>query len=66
MAVEVLVPLAAATAALPPAWRLVGGMEALTGILMCAWSTGVSFSALGQLLARKSVLHAQPSGEGTE
>jgi hypothetical protein len=25
---------------LPEAWRLVGGVEALTGILMCAWSTG--------------------------
>ena len=25
---------------LPPAWRLVGGVEALTGILMCGWSTG--------------------------
>jgi Ca2+/Na+ antiporter len=25
---------------LPEAWRLVGGIEALTGILMCGWSTG--------------------------
>ena len=25
---------------LPPDWRLVGGIEALTGILMCGWSTG--------------------------
>jgi hypothetical protein len=24
---------------LPPEWRLVGGVEALTGILMCGWST---------------------------
>jgi len=25
---------------LPREWRLVGGVEALTGILMCGWSTG--------------------------
>ncbi len=25
---------------LPPSWRLVGAIEALTGILMCGWSTG--------------------------
>jgi voltage-gated potassium channel Kch len=25
---------------LPQAWRLVGAIEALTGILMCGWSTG--------------------------
>ena len=25
---------------LPNEWRLVGGVEALTGILMCGWSTG--------------------------
>ena len=25
---------------LPEDWRLVGGVEALTGILMCGWSTG--------------------------
>lgn len=25
---------------LPEEWRLVGGIEALTGILMCGWSTG--------------------------
>ena len=24
---------------LPPEWRLVGAIEALTGILMCGWST---------------------------
>jgi hypothetical protein len=26
---------------LPEGWRIVGGVEALTGILMCGWSTGV-------------------------
>ncbi len=30
---------------LPEAWRLVGGIEALTGILMCGLSTGMFFAA---------------------
>ncbi|MBV8214625.1 MAG: two pore domain potassium channel family protein [Verrucomicrobia bacterium] len=29
---------------LPKAWRLVGGVEALTGILMCGLSTGLFFA----------------------
>ena len=29
---------------LPGEWRLVGGVEALTGILMCGWSTGFFFA----------------------
>jgi hypothetical protein len=29
---------------LPPAWRMVGAVEALTGILMCGWSTGFFFA----------------------
>jgi voltage-gated potassium channel Kch len=28
---------------LPQQWRLVGAVEALTGILMCGWSTGFFF-----------------------
>ena len=28
---------------LPESWRLVGAIEALTGILMCGWSTGFFF-----------------------
>ncbi|MDP9291976.1 MAG: potassium channel family protein [Verrucomicrobiota bacterium] len=28
---------------LPNEWRLIGGVEALTGILMCGWSTGFFF-----------------------
>jgi hypothetical protein len=34
---------------LPPAWRLVGGVEALTGILMCAWSTAFFVAIVGRL-----------------
>jgi len=37
---------------LPPAWRLVGGVEALTGILMCGWSTGFFFAVGSRLHER--------------
>jgi hypothetical protein len=33
---------------LPEAWRLVGGIEALTGILMCGWSTGFFFAVVSR------------------
>jgi len=35
---------------LPVEWRLVGSMEALTGILMCGWSTGFFFAAVSRIL----------------
>ncbi len=35
---------------LPEAWRLVGAIEALTGILMCGWSTGFFFAIVSRLL----------------
>jgi hypothetical protein len=34
---------------LPESWRLVGGVEALTGILMCGWSTGFFFAIVGRM-----------------
>ena len=34
---------------LPPEWRLVGAVEALTGILMCGWSTGFFFAAVSRM-----------------
>jgi len=34
---------------LPEEWRLVGGIEALTGILMCGWSTGFFFAVVSQM-----------------
>ena len=34
---------------LPEAWRLVGGVEALTGILMCGLSTGFFFAVLNHM-----------------
>jgi len=35
---------------LPEAWRLVGAIEALTGILMCGWSTGFFFAVVSDML----------------
>ena len=34
---------------LPQDWRLVGGIEALTGILMCGWSTGFFYAIVSRL-----------------
>jgi len=39
---------------LPKEWRLVGGVEALTGILMCGWSTGFFFAVVSRMLERPS------------
>jgi hypothetical protein len=39
---------------LPPEWRLVGGIEALTGILMCGLSTGFFFAVLLRLFGIKT------------
>lgn len=34
---------------LPEEWRLVGGVEALTGILMCGWSTAFFFAIVSRM-----------------
>jgi hypothetical protein len=34
---------------LPEEWRLVGGIEALTGILMCGWSTAFFFAVVSRM-----------------
>jgi Ion channel len=34
---------------LPQEWRLLGAIEALTGILMCGWSTGFFFAVASRL-----------------
>ena len=39
---------------LPPEWRLVGAVEALTGILMCGLSTGLFFAVVNRVLVGKS------------
>jgi Ion channel len=39
---------------LPVEWRLVGAIEALTGILMCGWSTGFFFAAVSRVSEARS------------
>jgi Ion channel len=34
---------------LPHQWRLIGAIEALTGILMCGWSTGFFFAVVTRI-----------------
>ncbi len=47
----------------PPAnWRIVGAIEAVTGILMFGWSTGVLFSTVNYLLGRLKAA-SQPSNQ---
>ena len=36
---------------LPEAWHLIGGVEALTGILMCGLSTGFFFAVFSKIFA---------------
>jgi voltage-gated potassium channel Kch len=38
---------------LPGQWRLVGGVEALTGILMCGWSAAFFFAVVSQAHAAR-------------
>ena len=44
---------------LPREWQLLGGVEALTGILMCGWSTGFFFAVFSRMF------QATPSIEPT-
>ena len=39
---------------LPPEWRLAGGVEALTGILMCGWSAAFFFAVISRILSTDS------------
>ncbi len=40
---------------LPEPWRLIGGIEALTGILMCGWSTGFFFAILSNIYRSQQI-----------
>ena len=40
---------------LPRTWRLVGAVEALTGILMCGWSTGFFVAVVSRVFETKGV-----------
>ena len=44
---------------LPPDWRLVGAIEALTGILMCGWSTGFFFVVVSRMFQADEKTGAQ-------
>ena len=39
---------------LPKEWRMVGGVQALTGILMCGWSTGFFFAVVSRMYQTQS------------
>jgi hypothetical protein len=39
---------------LPNEWRLVGGVEALTGILMCGWSAAFFFAVVSRMNEMRS------------
>jgi hypothetical protein len=39
---------------LPEQWRLLAGVEALTGILMCGWSTGFFMAVVSRVYALRS------------
>jgi hypothetical protein len=39
---------------LPKEWQLVGAVEALTGILMCGWSTGFFFAVVSRMFTADS------------
>ncbi|MCU0751437.1 MAG: potassium channel family protein [Akkermansiaceae bacterium] len=44
----------------PEEWRVLGAIEAVTGVLMFGWSTGVLFSVVNHLQGR--FLEPRPSG----
>jgi hypothetical protein len=49
---------------LPAEWRGVGAGEALTGILMCGWSTGFFFAVVHRMLDAKPVQSSRPLRQG--
>ena len=46
---------------LPADWRLIGAVEALTGILMCGWSTGFFFAIVSRVFESKTTVSVQTS-----
>ena len=47
---------------LPREWRLMGSVEALTGILMCGWSTGFFFAVVSQVVGTQRREHGGARG----
>jgi hypothetical protein len=48
---------------LPQEWRLLGAIEALTGILMCGWSTGFFFAVVSRLFTSESAAGLQATAK---
>jgi hypothetical protein len=49
--------------ALPDAWKLLGAVEALTGILMCGWSTGFFFAVASRMFETTARRQANGSSD---
>jgi voltage-gated potassium channel Kch len=47
---------------LPAGWRLLSGVEGLTGILMAGWSTAFLFAVVNRLIVFSDVGHRPPGG----
>ena len=48
---------------LPDDWKLVGAVEALTGILMCGWSTGFFFAVASRMFETTARRQANGSND---
>ena len=47
---------------LPPAWRVVGALEAINGMLLLGWSTAFLYKILDHLLVSDGQDHPLPRG----
>lgn len=46
---------------LPPRWRLLGGIEGVTGVLMFGWSTGAIFAVVSRLFSLQMERNRTPA-----
>ena len=51
---------------LPPKWRLLGGIEGVTGVLMFGWSTGGIFAVASRLLVMQMERNKTSTGKKSE
>src|SRR5262249_22148234 len=51
---------------LPAPWRILGPMEAATGVLMLGWSTGIMVTAIPRIYRSRLRLPNDTAGEGTD
>jgi len=47
---------------LPERWRVIAGVEGLTGILMCGWSTGYFFAVVSKMYSPQSAIADRTEG----